>query len=128
MDQDAIQIHTSHELRLPADYDEVQRSSEYQNAKGSFEKEIDTDSGYYMLDESASTPLTRKTFFNEYSPPPPPLAAANHPEAAGKAKTLAAASTLDYELPIDAQKFLKSSTMPANFGNDDYETPLDASL
>ncbi len=88
---------------------------------GVIDDDNDTDSGYFMLDESGTGSLVKRPVFNEYSPSPPPPACSSQLEATGKAKTPATAAAPDYELPIDAQRDLKSSTV-----NEDYETPLDA--
>lgn len=132
LDSSTIQITTSHALKLPAEYNEVPGISpnEYQNLP---EAESEFNGSYHMLESNMSP-----TSSEYYQPTPPmedpvlatPSKTANvRPSRSKKAMTFAA-SQGDYEVPVDAEEG-KRHTIPAHFpsdyGNDDYETPLDAS-
>ena len=92
------------------------QNSDYDNE--TMDTEID-ENGYFMMD---GAPF-RTSIENVYSPSPPPVSTT----LAGRAAGFTATIPSDYELPVDAQRGLKTSTRPAQ-ANDEYETPMDASL
>ena len=133
LDSGTIAINTLHDLKLPAEYDEVPGTS--LELKQLPEQNNEFEGSYHMLEETNLSPSHIASVPNEYYNSPlneePTLdihqTFSDRPPA--KAKTLAPATThADYELPLDPSK---SQTIPANFTVpasflDDYETPLDA--
>lgn len=102
---DTIAVSSTHDLKLLADYDEIDDTAEYDQCNGS-------DSGYHMLDATNMSP----TF------PASPLAAFTN---ADKAKTWVPSSSDIYEIPMDA---VMSTTLPAGSYGDNYETPVDSAM
>lgn len=136
---DVIQIRSSLDLKLPAEYDEVpEGSSEYRNLSGGVvEAESDIDSGYHMLQDISLSPTPTSPLDSVLSNGHSKMAArsparssrpqgGNNPPKRGK--TLAAVHNCDYETPFDASA-AKSNTVPADYlkAYDNYETPFDAS-
>ena len=115
---DCMHIHTTHDIKLPAEYDEVAESHA-------------PNDGYYMLDEANMSPTHNHSYesFVDDDLPSFPLAAGQNgrPAISSRAKTLVTSSSENYETPFDAQIQMKSKTAPSNIYSD-YETPHDATL
>lgn len=121
---DVIQIRSSHDLKLPAEYDEViGGSSEYKNLNGCVEAESDIDSGYHMLQDISLSPMPTSPLDSVSNVARSSRPQGSAPWLENRGKTLAAVPNSDYETPFDANA--KGNTVPADCLN--YETPFDAS-
>lgn len=110
LDHDIIQVSSTHALKLPADYDEIDDTVEYQN----LDLQNGIDSNYHLLDSASLSPTSPK-----FVPLP----------TTDKSKTWAPSASDNYETPLDANMVGTAATLPAPPGNcgDNYEVPFDAS-
>ena len=131
LEEDNISVSSTHNLKLPAEYDEIDDTPEYNNVSLQ-------PNGVTEYDNVNSTGTTEYNMQNgvtlndsgydliEESPKSPTFASPLRSSVANKAKTWAP-NTDNYEIPLDA--FVgTTSTLPAGNCGDNYETPIDASM